>query len=216
MSTNFDFNKIEDHKFYDKYLFLIKPLGGMFYKFRFVGLENIPDKDVGGYIIASNHVFIADPGYIAYGMQRPVHFMAKSVAFEKKIFAKLLTGANAFPVVRGGGNPEALNYAVRLLKEGKILGIFPEGTRSRDGKPAKAKLGVAKIAKDAKADILPVAIYNSDNMKKHTTLTIHFGEMIPFEELGLTEEGGKEELKPAADYIMNKIKKLWGEGHCDE
>ena len=71
------------------------------------------------------------------------------------------------------------------------------------------------IAKEAKTDVLPVSIYTSDNMKKGTKLTIRFGEIIPYEKLGFTEDGSREELKTCAKYIMDEIIKLWEMGHCE-
>ena len=141
--------------------------------------------------------------------------MGKKELFEKPVIRKILAKANGFPIVRGGADKEALNYAIRVVKEGHILGIFPEGTRSKDFKPARAKSGVAVIAKEAKADILPVSIYNCDEMKKGTKLTIRFGEVIPYEKLGITEDGPKEEVREAAKTVMAEIVKLWGMGHCE-
>ncbi len=96
-----------------------------------------------------------------------------------------------------------------------MLGIFPEGTRSKDYKPARAKSGVAVIAKEAKADILPVAIYTSDDMKKHTKLTIRFGEVIPYESLGISDDSSRDEIRGCAQNIMDEIKKVWEMGHCE-
>ena len=71
------------------------------------------------------------------------------------------------------------------------------------------------IAKESKANVLPVSIYSADEMKKGTKLTIRFGELIPYEKLGFTEEGSREELKAAANYVMDEIVKLWEMGHCE-
>ena len=137
--------------------------------------------------------------------------MGKKELFENPVVKYFLSKLNGFPIVRGGADKEALDYAINVAKEGKILGIFPEGTRSKDYKPARAKSGVALIAKEAKADVLPVSIYNCDNMKRGTKLTIRFGEVIPYEKLGLT----REEIKECAKFIMSEIVKLWEMGHCE-
>lgn len=211
----FDYSKVkEEEALYDK----LRPLGlkitNALYDVQYIGQENIPED--GGFIIASNHVRALDPLYIALGVEkRQIHFMGKKELFEKPVIRKILAKANGFPIVRGGADKEALNYAIRVVKEGHILGIFPEGTRSKDYKPARAKSGVGVIAKDAKANILPVSIYNCDNMKKGTKLTIRFGELIPYENLGFTEEGSREEVKACAKLVMNKIVELWGKGHCE-
>lgn len=211
----FDYSKVkEEEALYDN----LRPLGmkiiNCLYDVQYIGKENIPQE--GGYIIASNHVKALDPVYIALGVEnRQIHFMGKKELFEIPVVKSLLKKANGFPVVRGGADKEALDYAERVVKEGHILGIFPEGTRSKDYKPARAKSGIGVIAKEAKADILPVSIYNCDNMKKGTKLTIRFGEIIPYEKLGFTEEGSREEVRACAKFVMSEIVKLWGKGHCE-
>ena len=210
----FDYSKIEEHKIYD----ILRPLGKLVnrtqYKIKYVGTENIPAE--GGFILASNHMCALDPLFIAIGMEkRQLHFMGKKELFENKMIRWFLSTVNGFPIVRGGADTEAMNYAIRIVKEGKILGIFPEGTRSKDHRPGKAKSGVAVIAKAAKSDILPVSIYSSDEMKKHTKLTIRFGEVIHFDELGLNDESTRTELKDAAASVMDKITGLWEMGHCE-
>ncbi len=196
---------------------MLRPLGVIVnkfqYKIEYVGLENIPAE--GGFILAANHVNTLDPVFIAIGIKdRQIHYMGKKELFENAFTNWLFTKANAFPIARGKADSEALNYAIRDVKEGNILGIFPEGTRSRTGKIGRAKSGVAVIAKAAKADVLPVAFCSTDNFKKHTKLTVRIGKMIPFEELNLGEDTGREELKAAATYVMDKIAALQEEGHC--
>ncbi|MBQ2847451.1 MAG: 1-acyl-sn-glycerol-3-phosphate acyltransferase [Clostridia bacterium] len=210
----FDYSKIKEGKLYDN----MRPIGKMIenglYDVEYVGTENIPEK--GGLILASNHMNALDPVFIALGMEkRQLHFMGKKELFENPIVKYFLSKLNGFPIVRGGADSEALNYAIRIVKEGYILGIFPEGTRSKDFKPARAKSGVAVIARAAKADVLPVAIYTSDDMKKHTKLTIRFGEVIPYESLGINDDSSREEIKACAQNIMDEITKLWEMGHCE-
>lgn len=210
----FDYSKVTEGGLYDR----MRPVGialeKMLYKVEYIGEENIPEK--GGFILASNHVNALDPVFIALGMKkRQLHFMGKKELFENPIVKFFLSKLNGFPIVRGGADSEALNYAIRIVKEGYVLGIFPEGTRSKDYKPARAKSGVAAIAKEAKADILPVSIYTSDDMKKGTKLTIRYGELIPYEKLGINEESSREEIRGCAQNVMGEIKKLWEMGHCE-
>lgn len=212
----FDYSKVkEEEELYDKLRPLGKKIINSAYDVKFIGLENIPEE--GGFILASNHIRALDPLYLALGVEkRQIHFMGKKELFEKPIIRSILKKANGFPIVRGGADKEALDYAVRVVKEGKILGIFPEGTRSKDYKPARAKSGIGLIARQAKADVLPVAIYNRDEMKKGTRLTIRFGEIIPYEKLGFTEAESREEVKACAKLVMAEIVRLWGMGHCEE
>lgn len=211
----FDYSvEIKDSKTYDK----LRPLGASIinklYKIEYVGVENVPKE--GGFILASNHMHALDPVFIGLAIkERQLHFMGKKELFENPIAKFFLTKLNGFPIVRGSGDAEALNYAIRVVKEGGILGLFPEGTRSKDYKPARAKSGISMIAHKSKADILPVSIYTSDELKKHTKLTIRFGEVIPYEKLGLSDDASREEIKGSAKMIMGEIVKLWEMGHCE-
>ena len=210
----FDYSVIKESKTYEKLRPVGKAIAKMLYKIEYVGLENIPEK--GGLIIASNHVNALDPVFISIAVEdRQLHFMGKKELFENPVSKWALSTLNGFPIVRGGADSQALEYAIRIPKEGYVLGIFPEGTRSKNFKPARAKSGVALIAKEAKADVLPVSIYTSDNMKKGTKLTIRFGEVIPYEKLGLSEDASREEIKNCAKFIMEEITKLWEMGHCE-
>ncbi len=210
----YDYSTIKEEKLYDRLRPIGKILENLFYKVEYTGLENIPKE--GGYIIASNHMHALDPLFIAIGVEdRQLHFMGKKELFENAFTKFCLSKVNGFPIVRGGADTEALNYAIRIVKEGYILGMFPEGTRSKDHKPGRAKSGVAMIAKEAKADILPVSIYSSDDMKKGTKLTVRYGEVIPYEKLGFTEENNREEVKECAKFVMSEIVKLWEMGHCE-
>lgn len=211
----FDYSaEIKDSKTYTKLFPIGKKIINKLYDIEYVGLENIPEE--GGFIIASNHIDALDPVFISLGMEkRQLHFMGKKELFENPLAKWFLTKLNGFPIVRGSADTEALDYSIRVVKEGHILGIFPEGTRSKDYKPARAKSGVAMIAHQSKASVLPVSIYNRDEMKKKSKITIRFGELIPYENLGISEEATREEIKGCAKMIMGEIVKLWGMGHCE-
>ena len=211
----FDYSvEIKDSEMYEKLRPLGKKLENMLYEVEYVGTENIPEK--GGFILASNHINALDPVAIGLGIEkRQLHFMGKKELFENPIAKHFLTKLNGFPIVRGSADTAALDYAIRVVKEGNILGIFPEGTRSKDYKPARAKSGVAMIAHKAKAPVLPVSIYTCDDLKKHTKVTIRFGEIIPYENLGMDEDPTREQTKNCAKIIMAEIVKLWEMGHCE-
>lgn len=206
--------EIKDSKTYEKLRPLGKKIVNMLYKIEYVGVENIPEN--GGFILASNHIDALDPVFIGLGMEkRQLHFMGKKELFENPLVKSFLTKLNGFPIVRGSADTAALEYAIRVAAEGNILGIFPEGTRSKDYKPARAKNGVAMIANKAKAPVLPVSIYNCDEMKKKSKITVRFGELIPYENLEMSEEATREETKACAKMIMSEIVKLWEMGHCE-
>ncbi len=174
------------------------------------GLENLNRDD--GFIIAANHSIIYDPIFLATACKDKLfHFVAKYEVFKNPIVAAFLKSCNAFPIVRGKGDMQAINYASDLVKKGKILCIFPEGTRSKDGYPKKAKSGVGLIARNAKCDVVPVAICIDDGKKFGGNIYIKFGEAIKYEDMNFTEDGGTKENKEVANMVMDRIVLLWRE-----
>jgi len=208
----FDYNKVKNYKTYDALMPVAKVASRIAIKPNIIGLENVPKE--GGFILASSHITMLDPVHLGACFPLPIHFMGKEEAFASKFTSWFFTKMNAFPVARGSADKSSIEYAIKLVKEGYVLGIFPEGTRAKDYKPAHAKSGVALIAKAAHADILPVSIYTSDEAKFRSRLTIRFGEMIHYEELGFSEEEhSSKELKDASRLIMERIVALWEKGH---
>ena len=174
------------------------------------GEENIDRED--GFIIAANHSIIFDPVFIATASKkRLLHFVAKYEVFKNPIIGSFLKHCNAFPIVRGKGDLEAINYASELVKKGNALCIFPEGTRSKDGYPKKAKSGVGFIARNAKCDIVPAAICLEEKGKFGSKVYVKFGEAIKYEDMNFTEYGGTKENKEVANMVMDKIILLWRE-----
>ncbi len=209
----FDYETVRNHRTYNKLIPLAKVVSSIVAKPKIIGLENVPKE--GGFILASNHITSLDPVHIASHFPMPVHFMGKEEAFASSLTGWFFTKMNGFPVARGSADKSSVEYAIKLVREGYVLGIFPEGTREKDFKPTRAKSGVALIAKAAQADILPVSFYTSDDAKFGSKLTIRFGEIIRYGELGFTdEEHSSKELKEAARIIMERIVGLWEQGHA--
>lgn len=210
----FDFSKVKEYKLYQA-LRWVAVLFCLRYKVTYIGRENIPQD--GGFIIACNHQSGVDPIILGRGVKRTIHFMAKEELFENEALGIFIKHMNAFPVRRGQGDTTAVEFAEDIVRNGYILGIFPEGTRSKDFKPARGKSGTALIAKMTGADVLPVSIYTSDRYKKGTRLTVRFGKLIKNEEFCFTEEPHSTmELKDATKRIMGDITSLWEEGHCEK
>ncbi|MCR4926149.1 MAG: 1-acyl-sn-glycerol-3-phosphate acyltransferase [Clostridiales bacterium] len=207
----FDFSKVKSYKFYKFMGIVIRIYCKIAYRIKFIGLENIPKNK--GYILACNHIYYLDPGFIGASLVPDVHCMAKAETFEKPILNTFVTHLNSFPVKRGASDRTSLKFAIKVIEEGHALGIFPEGTRSKDGKPQEAKAGIALIAKAAKADVLPLAIcYDKYPIKPFKTkITVRFGEVIPYESLGINE-GKSSELRNAAQLIMDNIITLYEKG----
>lgn len=190
-------------------LILLLPL---FYNVKCYGRKNIPKSSK--LILASNHISIVDPVMILVKCPRTVHFMAKSELFTNPFLNIFFRNMNAFPVKRGKSDNTALSYAIKILENPWVFGIFPEGGTSKDLLPKKAKSGVAYIAKISGADVLPVSIYKESGKKTlRPKITLRFGNVIKNEELGFSENTSPAKLKEASNIIMDKIVELWNKKH---
>lgn len=186
------------------------------YKVKFEGLENIPRES--GYIYASNHRSYFDPVWITLPVRTFMSYMAKEELFKKNIFFTLLIRImGAFPVVRGKGDTAVIETSIEKLKKRNLI-IFPEGTRSYDGKVGKGKTGVALIAAKAQRDVIPVGIvFEGAKLKRGQEVTIKFGKPISASELAVSEEPTPKELKALKQKIMSAITVLVeGEKECVE
>lgn len=186
------------------------PLVRLFYWIRTVHMENLPKE--GGVILCPNHTSFFDIAFLIITCRRQIYFMAKEELFHNPSVRWLFTNMGAFPVKRGTGGGEAIAHAEQLLQEGKLVCIFPEGTRSKDGKPGKAKSGVAIIAAATGAPVLPMAIFYKGKPHLFRKITLRFGNLIPKEKLRLQDES-RAELKRVSGMIMENITALWEEGY---
>jgi 1-acyl-sn-glycerol-3-phosphate acyltransferase len=124
------------------------------------GVENVPR--TGGAVIAPNHASYLDPPLVAACLPRSTYFMAKQELFEVPLLGWLIYHLGAFPVQRGTADRLAIRYAVELLKAGELLIVFPEGTRSADGRIGEGELGPALMAGRAGVPIVPTAILGTE------------------------------------------------------
>ncbi len=190
---------------------IVSALIHIFFRIKKYGVHNIP-KD-GSLIICCNHTSISDIMFMAVLCPRQIHFMAKDELFKNKLLAFLFSKLGAFPVNRRTGDKGAISRAEELLNEGKILGIFPEGTRHTDGAPHKAKPGAAMLALSTKAPILPSAVYR-DKAKVHflQKATFRFGSPVSYDEYS-GGETGKTAIRRVSGLITDKITQLWEMKH---
>lgn len=189
---------------------VLRPIVRFIYKcwfnLSFEGTENIP-KD-GSNIFASNHRSYSDPVFIALPTRVPLSYMAKEELFKQNIFFTwLIRFFGAFPVTRGKGDTAAIDTSVEKLEMGRNLVVFPEGTRSKDGKVGKGKTGVALIAAMAQVPVIPVGINFEGKLKFRRKVVVRFGKPIRPEELAVTSVSPKE-LKMLKTKIMNAITEL--------
>lgn len=212
----FDYSQVKHYKLYNFIKVIFRPLVKIVYHTKFKGLENVP-KDQNNYIVAINHTCAVDPIFVACPKQvPPLHFMAKVELFKNPFAAWFITHMYGFPVRRGKGDTSAIDYGIKIIEEGHVMAICPEGKRIKDknGVPQKAKAGVAVIAKATGADVLPVAICCNGKIKPGSHVTVSYGKLIKNSELGLDkEEVGPHDIKDAANMVMAKITELW-EAEC--
>lgn len=133
-----------------------RPLLALFFGYRVVGKERIP-KDT-GFVVCTNHQSAWDVIVSGASYKQPITFMAKKELFHNKIAGFFLRKLNAFPISRGAGDLSAIKNSVKVLKNGQVLNVYPEGTRVRDGKKHEYKPGAALIAHMAGVPLLPCAI----------------------------------------------------------
>lgn len=181
----------------------------IWYKIEIVGKENIPKG--GGNIFASTHRSYADPVLLAIACKTPFSFMAKEELFQgNKFFAWLIGWLGAFPVKRGKGDTEAIDKSLEELNKGRNLIIFPEGTRSKDGKVGKIKTGVALIGAVAQTAIVPSAICFEGKLKFRKKIILAFEKPIEPAEIGVTSTSARE-LKILKTKISEDINNMVNE-----
>jgi len=177
------------------------------FNLKFEGRKNIPKKTP--VIYASNHRTNADPPLVGCGARGTYAFMAKEELFRNKLFAWLIRSLGAFPVSRGKGDTAVLDTAVERLNNGKSLMIFPEGTRSKDGKVHRGHSGAAVIAARSGRQIIPVGIVFGDKLKFRAKITVKYGEPIdPAEYVENPDDPNPRQLVKLKNRYMAEIKKL--------
>ena len=196
----------------NKLLLVLKIILYPFYRLLFwysvTGRENIPQ--TGGVIFSSNHLSYLDPVLWIIVIRRRIRFMAKQELFKNPLLGWFLRRMDVFGVERGSGDMAAVKTAIRVVRNGEILGLYPEGTRSKDGKPGRAKTGVALIAKAAKCDVVPAAVICRGKLRPFKRIRLVVGKPVSYQEIiDRAPDNSRESLRAAADYIMEQITTLW-------
>jgi len=190
------------------------------------GAEHVPA--TGGAILASNHLAVADSFFLPLLLPRKVTFLAKREYFTapgllgwlKRVF---FTGMGQVPVDRSNGSAAiaAMETSIRLLREGHLLGIYPEGTRSPDGRLYKGKTGVARMALEARVPVIPVAMIGTDRvnpigsrMWRPRRVHVRIGVPLDFSRYG-GMAGDRFIERSMTDELMYELMQLSGQTYVD-
>jgi 1-acyl-sn-glycerol-3-phosphate acyltransferase len=182
---------------------LVKTALTPLYRFEVIGLEKFPKE--GGVLLCSNHIHALDPPVVGMTAPRTVHFMAKEELFKLPVLGPILPRVNAFPVKRGMSDREAMRSALKILKSGEVMGLFPEGTRSTDGVLKKGLSGAGFFALRGDADVVPCAIIGP--YRTFRKVKVVYGEpisMAPYRER-------KASADEVTEVIMEQIQTLLDE-----
>ncbi len=205
---------------------IVKPLMLGLYRIRVEGLENVPKK--GAAIIAANHISFLDSFFIPLVIKRrKMTYLAKADYFKSWKTSWFFKSAGQISCEREGGSrsQQSLEIALDVLKEGKLLGIYPEGTRSPDGNLYRGRTGVARLALQSGARVIPVGLIGTDKvmpksaklprLRGKIAVTVRFGKPLDF-----SRYAGREKdrlvLRSVTDEIMFEIMQLSGQRYIDE
>jgi 1-acyl-sn-glycerol-3-phosphate acyltransferase len=180
------------------------------------GLEHIPR--TGGLIVASNHISFYDPPLIGIAADRELHYLGKEELFRIPVLGWLIRTFNGIPIRRGVADMSGLSKAMEVLRAGKTLVMFPEGSRMRDGELHPARPGVGMLAVGTDALVLPCFISGSDRpggwITRRSKLCIRFGPARSWKDLAGSQAGlppGRALYQGIGDGLMKEIAALRAE-----
>jgi 1-acyl-sn-glycerol-3-phosphate acyltransferase len=193
-----------------------------YFKVTVEGLEHVPAE--GAAVIAGNHLSFIDSIVLALALPRPLYYLGKADYWDSARTRWLVAGAGVVPVHREGGDrgEDSLRAGVRLLERGDLLGIYPEGTRSPDGRLYRGKTGPVRMALEAGVPVIPFGIIGSDvampqdrRVIRRAPIALRFGPPID-----LSRYRGRRAdplvLRSATDELMYEIMLLSGQEYVDE
>ncbi|MEN9287775.1 MAG: hypothetical protein RLZ88_445 [Actinomycetota bacterium] len=206
--------------------FVLGPLLKLLFRPWVRGMENIPSS--GAAILASNHLSFSDSIFLPLQVRRPVVFLAKSEYFTGKGIKGALVrwffkSTGQLPIDRSGGKASeaSLNTGLGVLSQGLLLGIYPEGTRSPDGRLYRGRTGIARMVLEARVPVIPVAMIDTEKVQpigkrlpRIRRVGIVIGEPLDFSRFeGM--EGDRVVLRAVTDEIMYELKQLSGQEYVD-
>jgi len=205
---------------------LVGPLLRLLFKPQVEGLEHVPAE--GAAILASNHLSFSDSFFLPLVVDRRITFLAKSDYFTGRgvkgwLTAAFFRGVGQVPIDRSGGRASdaALHTGLRILRENKLLGIYPEGTRSPDGRLYRGRTGVARMALEARVPVIPVAMIDTDKVQQPgkaiptiRPVGVRIGAPLDFSRYdGMADD--RYVLRSITDEIMYALMELSGREYVD-
>jgi 1-acyl-sn-glycerol-3-phosphate acyltransferase len=168
-------------------LCVVRVCGAALWRLRTSGQARVPAR--GGVILAANHQSYLDPPFVAACLPRETSFMARRSLFEIPLLGPIIVACNAFPIERNTGDVRGVKNAIDRLRSGSALLLFPEGTRSRDGRIGPLKGGLRMIAERAGVPVVPVLVQGAHRVwpkgrpfpRLAGRVWIRFGEALPLE-----------------------------------
>jgi 1-acyl-sn-glycerol-3-phosphate acyltransferase len=203
---------------------LLGPLLRLIYRPKAIGLENIPE--TGPVILAANHLSFIDSLFIPLLVRRQVVYLGKADYFDSWKTRWFMKVGGVIPVRREGGSASeaAINAGIDALKQGHVIGIYPEGTRSPDSRMYRGKTGVARMALEAQAPVVPVAVKGTPEIMPIGArfpktipgrVTIQFGKPLRFDRYH-DRPRDRFVLRSVTDEIMYEIMMMTGQEYVDE
>ena len=185
----------------------------LWFRLEVYGVENLPQDE--GYILVSNHRTYLDPVLLGLRIKRELHFMAKAELFRNRFFSALIRKLGAFPVSRGTGDTSAIETAEQIVRQGHVLALFPEGTRSKTGEIMRFKSGAIVVASETGADIVPTAIYFQRGAKFRSRVVVRYGKPIANADLAVDLKKPRT-IKAAGNLVRDAVSELWEASRQEE
>jgi 1-acyl-sn-glycerol-3-phosphate acyltransferase len=191
---------------YDFAKVLLRATTGPLLAPKVTGVENVPV--TGGLVVAANHRSYLDPPLLGTWFPRPIHYMAKQELWKIPLLGPLISSVNAFPVNRDAADIGSIKRALRILRDGGLVGIFPEGTRNVSGE-AEVKSGAVVLASSAQCPVVPVGLVRTElaiRRLRGAHIEIRIGAPMVFQ--GSARKATKAEIDAWTDQLMRKIAEL--------
>jgi 1-acyl-sn-glycerol-3-phosphate acyltransferase len=201
---------------------VLPPIVNPYLHVQLEGLENVPD--VAPAILASNHLSFIDSIVVPMNVARPVYYLGKADYWDSWRTRWFFQGTGVVPVHRGGGekSESSLTTGVEILRKGELLGIYPEGTRSPDGRLYRGKTGPVRMALEADVPIVPCAVIGTDQamptgmyVPRREPVTVRYGQPLDLSRYR-DRRTDPFALRSATDELMYEIMMLSGQEYVDE